>query len=151
VDDTRLTVEDDVDPRDTAALADRLYEFNAAATGYDDGQELAIFLRGPDGEIRGGLYGWTWAGQMQIQYLWLHERLRGQGHGSRLIAEAERTGLERGCGVAFVETHTFQSPDFYRAHGYEVYLTQDEYPPGHRKLFLKKLLGARRAQEEDGP
>lgn len=140
MDDQRLTVEDHVDPRDTAALAERLYEYNAAATGYDDGRELTIFLRGDDGEIRGGLYGWTWAGQLQIQYLWLHESLRGQGYGSRLVAEAERTGRERGCTLALVETHTFQAPDFYRALGYEVYLIQDEYPPGHQKLFLRKSL-----------
>jgi ribosomal protein S18 acetylase RimI-like enzyme len=140
-----LTIEPNPDPLEVAALSERLYEYNAATTGFDDGQELAIFLRGEDGEIRGGLYGWTWAGQMQIQYLWLHESLRGQGHGSRLVADAERTGRERGCGVAFVETHTYQAPAFYRAHGYEVYFVQDDYPPGHQRLFFKKSL------EKDGP
>src|SRR4051812_703334 len=101
VDDQLLTIEEDVDPRDTAALSERLYEFNAAATGFHDGRELAIFLR-DDGEIRGGLYGWTWAGRLHIQYFWLHESLRGQGLGSRLLALAEATGRERGCSFATV-------------------------------------------------
>jgi ribosomal protein S18 acetylase RimI-like enzyme len=135
-----LVVESDPDPRDIAALSERLYEYNAEMTGCDDGRDLAIFLRGDDGEILGGLAGWTWAGRMHIQYLWLHPSLRGQGYGSRLIMLAEATGRERGCQVATVDTYTYQAPDFYQAHGYEVYHRQDEYPAGHDHLFLKKRL-----------
>jgi len=50
-----LTIEQHPDPRDVAALSDRLYEYNAGNHGHDDGLELAMFVRGDDGEIRGGL------------------------------------------------------------------------------------------------
>ena len=146
-----LTVEGTPNPVDVAALSERLYEYNAAATGHDDGQELAVFVRGEDGEIRGGLYGWTWAGRLQIQYLWLHDSLRGQGYGSRLLAAAEEAGRQRGCPVAFVETYSFQAPDFYRAHGYEIYHTQDEFPPGHWHYFLKKSLVGESATGAEAP
>jgi len=143
-----LSVESSPDPRDVAALSERLYEYNAAVTGHDDGLELALFVRGDDGEIRGGLYGWTWAGRLQIQYLSLHESLPGEGYGARLLAAAEETARQRGCSVAAVETFTFQAPDFYRAHGYEVYDTHDGFPAGHQHLFLKKSLLDRSAGSE---
>lgn len=140
MDEQRLTVVEEVDPRDVGDLSERLYEFNAAATGCHDGRELAIFLRDDAGEIQGGLYGWTWAGRLHIQYLWLHESLRGQGLGSRLLASAEATGRERGCSFATVDTYTFQAPAFYEARGYAVYFAEPEHPPGHRHLLLRKGL-----------
>src|SRR6266536_2137879 len=135
-----LTIESNPDPRDVATLSERLYEYNPATTGHHDGQELAIFVRGEDGEIRGGLYSWTWAGRLHVQYLWLHESLRGQGYGSRLLAMAEATGRQRGCVLATVDTYSYQAPDFYRRHGYEVYGILDGYPDGHPSIFLRKSL-----------
>src|SRR5438874_2293082 len=101
-----FTIEENPDPRDVAALNERLYEFNAATTGYDDGRDFAVFVRAEDGALRAGLYGWTWGGRLEIQYLWVHEHLRRQGVGSRLIAEAVRIGRERGCQQATVETNS---------------------------------------------
>ena len=146
-----LVLEEQPDPRDVAALSDRLYEYNAAATGHDDGAELAMFVRGEDGEIRGGLYGWTWAGRLHIQYFWLHESLRGQGLGSRLLARAEATGRQRGCLLATLDTYSYQSPDFYRRHGYEVYGILDGYPDGHPSILLRKSLSEGTAETSGAP
>ncbi len=52
-------------------LEDRLYEFNSAATGKDDGQLFAIFIRNDKKEIIAGLSGWTWANACEIQTLWV--------------------------------------------------------------------------------
>jgi hypothetical protein len=49
-----------------AGLQERLDQeisaFNAAATGHHDGRELSVTVRGDDGHLEGGLYGWTWGG-----------------------------------------------------------------------------------------
>ena len=138
--DDALIVEMSPAPADVAALSERLYEFNAAALNCDDGRDFGVFVRGEDGDIRAGLYGWTWGGRLEIQYLWVHESLRRQGYGSRLIAEAERIGRERGCQQATVETNSYQASDFYPRHGFEVYAVLDGYPDGHQRVFLRKSL-----------
>src|SRR5262249_61481553 len=52
-----LKIEDEPRREDVALLDERLYEFNAAATGVDDGRWLAIFVRDADGAIVAGLHG----------------------------------------------------------------------------------------------
>jgi GNAT superfamily N-acetyltransferase len=135
-----LVVETDPDRRDIETLQDRLYAFNVERTGFADGELLAIFVRGDAGEVRAGLYGWTWAGVLEVRYLWVDENLRGQGVGSRLLQTAEVTARERGCHLAVLDTDSFQAPAFYERRGYEVYARLDAYPPGHQKLFLRKRL-----------
>ena len=40
-------------------LEDRLYEFNSAQTGQDDGQLFAFLARNEEQEIVAGVSGWT--------------------------------------------------------------------------------------------
>ena len=114
-----LTIEDEPRREDVALLDERLYEFNAAATGVDDGRWLAIFVRDADGAIVAGLHGWTWGGTGFVQAIWVDKRLRGHGLGSRLIAAAEAEAVRRGCRQMHLDTHSYQAPDFYRRLGYE--------------------------------
>jgi ribosomal protein S18 acetylase RimI-like enzyme len=75
-----------------------------------------------------------------VNLLWVSERLRGKGHGTRLIEAAEALAVERGAFGATLETHSFQAPDFYTKRGYEVFGRLEDFPPGHAKLFLRKRL-----------
>src|SRR5437763_9149160 len=63
-----------------AGLRERLDEesnaFNAAATGYHDGRMLSVAVRGDDGDLRAGLYGWTWGGCGYIDLLWVRDDQR---------------------------------------------------------------------------
>jgi hypothetical protein len=49
-------------PEDVQFLDDRLYEYNAAQTGVDEGQWLAIFVRDDQQRLCAGIKGWTWCG-----------------------------------------------------------------------------------------
>ena len=135
-----LVVETTPDPRDVSTLQDRLWRDDVARSGCPDGQLLAIFLRDERGEVRGGLYGWTWSGWLEVRILWIHADLRGAGHGTRLLAAAEEAGRARGCHTALLETHSFQAPAFYERRGYRAYAVLEGYPTGHRKLFMRKDL-----------
>src|SRR3954447_6852211 len=137
-----LTIEADPSDKDIQELRHQLYRYNVASLDGLEGDTLAIFVRGPDGELQGGIYGWTWAGWLEINLLWVHEQQRGRGLGSRLLAAAEAEGQARGAHTALLDTHTFQAPAFYQQHGYEVYATVEGYPPGHSKLFFRKRLTA---------
>lgn len=136
-----LTIEHDPRREDLAALDGRLYEFNAAASGVDDGRLLAIFVREGDGTIVAGMHGWTWGGTGFVQAIWVHEKLRGHGLGSRLLAAAEAEATRRGCHQMHLDTHSYQAPEFYRRHGYEVIGELPGWPGADVRIFLRKRLG----------
>jgi endonuclease/exonuclease/phosphatase (EEP) superfamily protein YafD len=52
-----------------------------------------------------------------------------------------RTGLVNARQGFSVLTFSFQARPFYEKFGYEVFATLEDYPPGHRKYFLRKALG----------
>ncbi|MET0153496.1 MAG: GNAT family N-acetyltransferase [Candidatus Binatia bacterium] len=138
----RVQATDRPDRVDVQFLDDRLYEFNASRSGIDDGRLLAVFAR-ERGRIVAGLYGWTWGGCCHVKLLWVEERRRGGGLGTRLMAMAEREARARGATQMLLETHSFQAPAFYRRLGFRVAGEFAGYPLGHRQLFLsKRLTGA---------
>ena len=98
-------------------LEDRLYEFNSAQTGQDDGQLFAFVICDDRQEIVAGISGWTWAHVSEIGTLWVHPSRRGQGYGQELLAAAEREAREHGCRIILVSSYTFQAPGFIRSMG----------------------------------
>ena len=137
--DPPFTFEMAPDAEDIQFLENQIYRFNVAATGIEDGNLLAIVIRDGDA-IRAGIYGFTWAGTLEVKVLWVRDDLRGQGYGTRLLAAAEEEAIRRGCFQSILDTHSFQAPEFYRRLGYEIYGEVPDYPPGHRKLYLRKSL-----------
>jgi GNAT superfamily N-acetyltransferase len=142
-----LRIEDDPNPALILELQDRLYEFSDAATGgAKDGRFLTIVVRDEKGQLRGGLHGWTWAGTLGVEILWVRDADRGRGLGTRLLAAAEAEAIRRGCHQAFVQTHSYQAPAFYRRHGWETLAEVAGYPGDTtRVLFRKRLAHAPRS------
>ena len=60
-------------------LEEKLRDHNVARTGAADDDWLELWLRDEHGGLVGGLAGWTWAGWLQIDLLWIDPRLRGRG------------------------------------------------------------------------
>ncbi len=119
---------------------DRLYEFNAAQTGQDDGQSFAFFIRNELHEIVAGLTGWTWAQACEIRQLWVHPLWRKQGYGKALLETAEQEARACGCQVILITSFSFQAPAFYQKFGYELAWQLNDFPPGHQYNFLVKRL-----------
>lgn len=145
-----LEITDTPDRDDVQFLEDRLYDYNVAATGIDDGRFLAIFAREDGGRIIGGLYGWTWGACCHVRTLWVDESRRKRGLGTRLMALAEREARSRGATQMVLDTHSFQAPAFYRGLGFEVAGTYADYPRGHRQIFLRKPLDGSSARTPRG-
>jgi len=126
-----------------AFLAGRIYEFNANATGYFDGRLLAGCVRNDAGEVIAGFNGHTWGGCCELAYVWVDERHRGQGLGTRLVRAAEAEALARGCTQVVLATHDFQAPGFYERLGYERKYAIEDRPRGHANIiYVKGLRGA---------
>lgn len=126
------------DPALEQFLGDRLYEFNAAATGMDDGLALTIAVRDDDGRIVAGLTGHTWGGCCEIVRLWVHESQRSQGLGRRLVRAAEVEAVRRGCDQIVLSTHSFQAPVFYERLGFRRVASVADYPRDHANIVMVK-------------
>lgn len=135
-----LIVDDHPSPAHVRVLEDGLYAYNARQTGRDDGRWLGFFLRDTDGHIVAGLSGWTWAGWLKINTLWVREDLRRQHHGTDLLAAAEKEATARGCTRATLDTFSFQAPDFYQKRGYRIVSVVEDFPAGHKHYTLMKGL-----------
>ena len=79
---------------------------------------------------------------MYIDILWVREDHRRQGVGSRLLTEAEKEAMRRGCHHVHVDTMSWQAPAFYQKHGYEVIGVLPDIPLGNQKYLLMKALQA---------
>ncbi len=98
---------------------------------------LGIFCR-QNGQLAGGLTGESYWGWLYIRLLWTHPDQRGGGLGGKLMAAAEAEGVRRGCRYAFVNTFSYQAPEFYQKQGYEVWGILDDFPPGFQRIYLFK-------------
>lgn len=123
-------------------LADRIYEFNARATGYFDGMLMAGCIRGDAGEIIAGFNGHTWGGCCELSHVWVDQRYRHQGLGTLLLRSAEAEAVARGCAQLVLATHDFQAPGFYERLGYERKYTIEGRPLRHANIIYVKILHA---------
>ncbi|WP_200215300.1 GNAT family N-acetyltransferase [Micromonospora coerulea] len=125
----------------SARLERELTAFNNAATGAEDEADLSVRVTDPDGELVGGLTGWTWGGRAGINMLWVRADRRHQGWGGRMLRAAEEEARRRGCTELSLSSFSFQAPGFYRRHGYSDTGIRDGIPGGHvDRHFWKSLV-----------
>lgn len=127
-------------PADRAAIVAPLDEFSRRQGFVWRPQPLVLTLRGDGDEILGGVIGalqWEW---LRIEILAVVEHLRGQGWGRSLVEQAEQIAFRNGCRQAWVDTFSFQSPQFYKRLGYHAFGELPDYPRGQVRYFLAKVL-----------
>jgi ribosomal protein S18 acetylase RimI-like enzyme len=126
-----------------ARLNEELGAFNIAASGIEDQRELTVQVRDAQGDLVGGLSGWTWGTCAGVGMFWIREDARRSGWGSRMLAAAEAESVARGCEQMVLSSFTFQAPGFYRRHGYvETGRTEALPVAGMADVhFLKNLKG----------
>ena len=79
---------------------------------------------------------------MHIDILWVDEKYRKHGLGSKLLEAAEVEAKKRGCHSVHVDTMSWQAPEFYKKHGYKIISELDDIPAGNKKYHLIKNLEA---------
>ena len=133
-----IFVTDEPDPRHVGVIESGLDEFNLAKAGLNDRRTLAVLARDPGtGDVVGGLTGRTSLGLLFVDLFHLPPEHRGAGLGGRILAEAEREAVRRGCRSGVLYTINFQAPGFYVKHGWRVF---GEVPgaDGVSRVFLAK-------------
>ena len=114
--------------------------YNKEQAGDNNFQRLCFVLKDPEGEVVGGILGETYWNWFYLDLLWVSEELRRQGYGTQLLKIAEEEARVRGAKNAYLDTFSFQSPEFYYKNGYQVFGELSDYPPGNTRYFLTKTL-----------
>lgn len=92
-------------------------------------------------DIKGGLTATIIGNTLHIKLLWVDDSLRGKGFGKQITQHAEAEAIKRGCNQAFVDTASYQAPEFYIACGYAETARIIDYYAGYDRIFYKKDLG----------
>lgn len=121
------------------AVLGGLSRYNNDKLGRQKHRSFAVSLRDED-DIVGGIVGEVWMTVLFIQWFWIDERFRGQGHGAALIEAIEEQARKCGAVRSYVDTMSVQAPGFYWACGYEAFGTIDGYPGGVTRHWLTKAL-----------
>ena len=114
--------------------------FNKQQAGNNNFQRLCFVLQTPEQEFVGGVIGEIYWGWLHIDLLWVKDELRGSGYGRRLLMSIEDKARQRGVKNAYLDTFSFQAPDFYKERGYQVFGELQDFPPGHTRYYLTKQL-----------
>ena len=121
-------------------LANLIKSYNKSKREPSVSEPLNIYLEDYQGNLIAGMVAETFGNWLEIEYLYVSEKLRGQGLGSEILKRAENEARKRNCKYSFVDTYKFQAPDFYKKHGYKEVFVLKEYPYiGERYYYTKEL------------
>jgi len=121
------------------AVLDGLIRYNTEKMGRQKYKRFAVSLREGD-KIVGGIVGEVWTAVLFIQLFWMEQRLRGRGHGTKLIKAIEDEARRFGATRSYLDTMSVQAPGFYRACGYKEFGSIKGYPGGVTRHWFTKSL-----------
>ena len=117
-----------------------LEKFNNMHVGPDNHLLLNIVEYDENQNVIAGILGGTYWGWLHIDILWVDEKFRRKNIGSQLLIAAENEAKKRGCHSVHVDTMSWQAPEFYKKHGYELISELNNIPNGYKKFhFIKRL------------
>lgn len=132
----KITLTETENTSECAEVIAQLRAFNIAHLGPSRRKGLNLVLRNEAGDLKAGLVGVTYWSWLHVDFLWVDESLRGQGHGAKLLREAEAVAVSRGCLHSSVDTFSFQAPEFYKKMGYQSFGVLNECPVSQQKRYF---------------
>jgi N-acetylglutamate synthase-like GNAT family acetyltransferase len=102
--------------RNTGAYLSRIRQ-----DGDDHYQRQCSVILDYDQVIAGGVFSemfWDW---LHIDLLWLIEELRAQGYVHQLLTRMEDEARQRDARHVYLDTYSFQTPEFYTKYGYRFF------------------------------
>ena len=136
-----ITFEENPAAEELQILGEGITQHMLSKVERGDRKQLTFFVRDEMGLIVGGVHGNYYNfGWLYISALWVSERVRGCGYGSRLMNQMEAEAVKNGCVSTYLDTFSFQAPDFYKKLGYTVFGELEDFPVGHSRFFLRKRL-----------
>jgi GNAT superfamily N-acetyltransferase len=121
-------------------LWEGLIRYNRQQVGPLRYSRSVLTVRDRRGRLQGGLILQSYWKESYVELLWLSQRMRGLGTGSKLIAEAERRARRRGSVLLHLNTYSFQAPGFYEKLGFKRLGGMQGSPRGESRHFYAKKL-----------
>lgn len=109
---------------------------------------LHVMLRDESGQVVGGLSAHTYWDWLEIDDLFVPDKMRGRGIGTSLLQTVEAIAIGRGARHSFLTTFAFQGRAFYEKHGYSVAGILEDYPPGAAYFWMRKDLAQDQVRDE---
>jgi ribosomal protein S18 acetylase RimI-like enzyme len=122
------------------ALKVGLNGYNESFTGLLLRGDVSCVLKDISGNTLGAALGeinWGW---LYIKALWIDEKARSKGWGTKILQEMENYASSEGIKNVRLETTSFQALGFYEKLGYVIFGELEDMPPGERSYFLRKGL-----------
>jgi GNAT superfamily N-acetyltransferase len=118
-----------------------LREFNYQRVGrYPEGQSVYLNAKDEGGNLLGGFRGEIYFHWLFINIVFVEERERGKGLGTRLLSEGEARAKAKGALHSRLETFEWQAPGFYVKHGYKELLKIPNYYQHYSLSLMAKDL-----------
>lgn len=135
-------IESQLDPTDAdvSPIDHGLHSYNQRAADLAAIHRFACYARSREGTLVGGALARWWGTACELQQIWVDEALRRRGIGASLMQQVEATAIERGCRLLYLDTFSFQAPEFYYRLGYETACRLEGFPDGGSKFILRKAL-----------
>lgn len=135
-----LTSYGELNPDDKEVMVDGLLAHHAKS-GHERKTEIFnITLKDSDGKLSGVIIATILWNGLEINSLWIDEKLRGKGWGKKLMEEAEKEGVKKGATVAYTNTFPWQAPLFYEKIGYKLFGKLENFPKGEYLSYYFKIL-----------
>ncbi|HWJ78668.1 MAG TPA: GNAT family N-acetyltransferase [Niallia sp.] len=132
------------DQKDSEFIRSKLVEYNLShipeKLKNSPNEKISFVVRDEEDNIVAGITGYIVWAHAHVDFLWVDESVRKEGYGTKLLKRIEEFAREKGCTFIFLETFSFQAPEFYPRNGYEVFGKLEDYSEGLIKYFLKKQL-----------
>lgn len=128
-------------PEQQDSVLQALIAFNSKIVGPSGKKEMTFHIKDEQGQLLAGANGYNHWNYFFIAHLWVSDKLRGQGVGSRLMKKIETEAVSLGCSHLWLDTFSFQAAKFYEKLGYARVGQLEDYPKGHQRFFYSKELG----------
>ncbi|UOQ84390.1 GNAT family N-acetyltransferase [Gracilibacillus salinarum] len=103
-------------------------------------EEVCFVIEDEVGDVIGGVTGTMFWNHLHLDFLWVENEFRGKGYGSELLKQIEEVATENECRLIFLDTFSFQAPEFYKRNGYKIFGVIEDHPKGFNQYFLEKRL-----------
>ena len=141
-------------PEEAEAIEEKIDAMDRSVVPPGEGaaEEIVRIITDGEGNVIAGGVAWIdpWK-CADLSHLWVDERYRNRGLGSRLFRAILRAAKEKGCSLATVGLYSFQASAFCEKHGMTAFDTKRDCPKGYKHQYLSiRLDRIDPADEPDG-
>ena len=134
-----FSISDDPSPQELEVLHQGLHGHVVENIGDKyKGMAIRLAAKHASGELAGGLTGFTTINNLILESMWVEEKFRGHGIGSRLLDMAEQMAIKNGCVASQAICLSFQGVQFFSRRGFEIYGISDSYPAPVQEYHMIK-------------